>query len=161
MWGSELLGNYAKRAFSGSLWGAAAGMTAWQGAGNLLGKTGRAASIGAAAGGAYGAFSDNTSILGGMAAGAGLGVGSRVGARYGGAALGGARFRGNLWTSGRLGGESLYGAMGLGAGKAMKATAIRDSQGIFSKASSMISNNPIVAKMSFRGSSLSSNGPIR
>jgi hypothetical protein len=42
------------------------------------------AAIGTAAGGLYGAMSDDTSILGGMAMGAGLGAG---GARYGGAAV--------------------------------------------------------------------------
>lgn len=65
--------------FSMGNWGAL-GRGIW----NAGGRTGQGALIGAGIGGAYGAMSDNTSVLGGMAIGAGLGAG---GARYGGAGL--------------------------------------------------------------------------
>lgn len=51
-----------------------AGKTAWNN------PTGRGAILGGAAGGLYGALSDNTSVLGGATMGAGLGA---VGGRYG------------------------------------------------------------------------------
>jgi len=47
--------------------------TAWKG----LGGAGRAAAIGAGIGGAYGAVSSNTSVLGGAVMGAGMGLGVR------------------------------------------------------------------------------------
>lgn len=56
------------------------GRAAWQG----IGSTGRGAVYGAAAGGAWGAVSDDTSVLGGMAMGA---AGGAVGGRYGGAGM--------------------------------------------------------------------------
>src|SRR3990167_508001 len=49
-----------------------------------LGKTARGSIVGGLAGGAYGAYSDNTSVLGGAMMGTGMGAGL---ARYGGAAL--------------------------------------------------------------------------
>ncbi len=69
MWGSSLIGNYA-----------AAGHAL---AGSAMGGIGRAAMYGGMAGGAYGALSSNTSVLGGALMGAGLGAG---GMRYGGGA---------------------------------------------------------------------------
>lgn len=51
-----------------------------------LGKVGLAALIGAGAGGTYGAFSDNTSVLGGMLGGAALGAGGYGAARFAGIA---------------------------------------------------------------------------
>lgn len=56
------------------------GRYAW----NSMSRTAKGAAAGALAGGAYGAVSDDTSVLGGMAMGAGLGA---AGARYVGAGM--------------------------------------------------------------------------
>ena len=76
----------------------------------------RAAITGAVGGGIYGAFSDNTSILGGMAKGAALGTGLRGGFAAG--KVGAAMYR-----MGRYGGRGVAGAataavLGLGKGSA-------------------------------------------
>lgn len=96
---------------AGKMIGSAA-KAAW---GNSYGKR---AIIGAGIGGAYGGMSQNTSILGGMAMGAGLGAGSKLAGRYGVSALKGMRSdptTKGLWNAG------LYGsALGQGFGDAVK-----------------------------------------
>ena len=77
--GARWAGAKALSAYSGAggIRGMAASLSA--GYGNLSAPT-RGAVLGAGIGGAYGAFSDDTSMLGGAAMGAGLGLGA-VGAK--------------------------------------------------------------------------------
>jgi hypothetical protein len=119
----------------GSAWGAAvkgmaggaatrAGNFAWN-MGKLgsfaarggLGRTAQGAMIGAGAGAAWGAVSDDTSVLGGMAMGAGLGAG---GMRYGGAALAhrGLGPMGAMGMGARLASNDARAAYRWGAGRA-------------------------------------------
>ena len=98
----------------GSAWGATAR--------SMLGRTGMGALMGAGIGGAYGAFSDNRSVLGGAIMGAGLGAGI---ARYGGAGLrrGILASRGIGVSAGQVG---TYGSLGRAAALGMRNTAKRD-----------------------------------
>jgi hypothetical protein len=90
----------------GSAGAASAARSAW------ASPYGKAAIIGAGVGGIYGAFSENTSVLGGMVKGAALGAGGR--AAFGAGAAGLQRFRyGKLMGMGN--GQAAWGAMqGLG-----------------------------------------------
>lgn len=96
------------------------------------GATATGAAYGGIAGGAYGAVSDDTSVLGGMAMGAGMGAG---GGRYGMPAVKYARAvtRQAAVPIGRAGrsGATMYGRMGagaiaMGAGRVAGATMMRD-----------------------------------
>lgn len=94
MWGSKLLGNYAKQAMNAGQFNRAMaasgirhGIEGIRGASaatfNKLGVTGTSMALGGIAGGAYGAFSDDGSMIGGALGGATLGAMGGLGFRYG------------------------------------------------------------------------------
>jgi len=91
----------AGAARSGSTLGSIFGRTGVAAAGAAtMNPYARSAALGAGVGGMYGAFSDNTSILGGATTGAALGYGGRVGWQAGGIArrMGGLT-SGKAWTA--------------------------------------------------------------
>lgn len=110
MWGSKLLGNYAKQAMNAGRFNraavAAGARQTIEGVGGVAtgryGATAAGAMYGAAGGGAYGAIDRDTSVLGGMLGGAALGAGGTgavlAGNRYGGAYMLGRMGGGNAKT---------------------------------------------------------------
>lgn len=86
-WGGHMAQRYGARGYDfAASGGARAGLGKMHGAvGGALGTTGRNVAYGAMAGAGWGMVSDDTSVLGGAAMGAGLGA---VGGRYGGAGYG-------------------------------------------------------------------------
>lgn len=147
MWGSNFIGSFASKAgrglLAGTEFGVGLGARSWRAAGGL-GLTGRAAAFGAGVGGLYGALSNDTSVLGGMAGGALMGMG----ARYGAAAYRGARLGGRMTgprMAGILGlpGGSLAQGLGGGAYRGMRQAFRRDLSGI-RHATSLVSNTPMM-----------------
>lgn len=114
---------------AGAAIGKTGGLAAHAFLGGALGSTGRAALYGGALGAGYGAFSDNTSVLGGALAGAGLGA---AGLRYGMPGVRGAMSRWNTAAGSFASGAYRRGMSTLGAagGRAVRSAVLFDARRI-------------------------------